>query len=213
MLSPRFGERRWASGRVLQCARVGYARDLHGWSCMPWLTKDRRAILVSFLPGPGRKDGAAARYGCAWIACIARRLLVRLANAGLSLFPSCNGAFDEESPSSRSVIHVERRHDLPSDLRICAEEEDSILFRRLGQEMVDGDQCGSRVPDEHLVALREPNMRKLGCERLLGCVDFGTVIAVNSPGKTHSASGVDTFVLEPGFPDELRRVWFEGRSV
>lgn len=45
--------------------------------------------------------------------------------------------------------------------------------------MVDGDQCGSRVPDEHLVALREPNVRKLGCERLLGCVDFGTVIAVN----------------------------------
>lgn len=135
---------------------------------------------------------------------VARRLLVRLANAGLSLFPSCNGAFDEESPSSRSVIHVERRHDLPSDLRICAEEEDSILFRRLGQEMVDGDQCGSRVPDEHLVALREPNVRKLGCERLLGCVDFGTLIAVNSPGKTHSASGINTFVLEPGFPDELR---------
>lgn len=70
--------------------------------------------------------------------------------------------------------------------------------------MVDGDQCGSRVPDEHLVALREPNLRKLGCERLLGCVDFGAVLTVNAPRETYSATGVDPFVLEPGFPDELR---------
>jgi|SRR2546427_516801 len=211
--------RKLSASAFLACASVSGGRHQVGCYSAPGL--DMLEVFMGGLACPGlltivgpswslsslrltEKDGAAARYGCAWIACIARRLLVRRANAGLSLFPSCNGAFDEQRPSSRSVIHVERRHDLPSDLRICAEEEDSILFRRLGQEMVDGDQCGSRVPDEHLVALREPNMRKLGCERLLGCVDFGTVIAVNSPGKTHSASGIDTFVLEPGFPDELR---------
>jgi len=60
--------------------------------------------------------------------------------------------------------------------------------------------CGNGAAGEAAPRL----LRKLGCERLLGCVDFGTVIAVNSPGKTHSASGIDTFVLEPGFPDELR---------
>lgn len=79
--------------------------------------------------------------------------------------------------------------------------------------MVDGDQSGSRVSDEHLVALREPNMNKLGFKRPLGGVNFGTAIAVNSPREAHSASGIDTFVLEPGSPDVLRAVGFERAGV
>ncbi len=111
------------------------------------------------------------------------------------------------------VLNVECGDDLPSNLRICAEEEDCILLSCLRKEMVDGDQCRCGVSDEHLVALRKPNVRKLCSKRLLGCVDLGLLIALNAPGQADSATGVDTFVLEPGFPHELRGVWLEGRCV
>lgn len=108
---------------------------------------------------------------------------------------------------------VESVDDLPSDLCICAKEEDGILLRCFRKKVVDSDQGGRRISHEHLVALRKPNVRKLCGKRLLGCADLGTFVALNPPRQANSATGIDTFVLEPGFPDELRGVGFEGRRV
>lgn len=79
--------------------------------------------------------------------------------------------------------------------------------------MVDGDQCRCGVSDEHLVALRKPNVRKLRSKCLLGCSDFGSFVTLNPPRQADSATGIDTLVLEPGLPGKLRGVGFEGGRV
>ncbi|WP_414606555.1 hypothetical protein [Stenotrophomonas pavanii] len=104
---------------------------------------------------------------------------------------------------SRLVIDVECVDDGCQNTRVRTKKENSILLRRLAQEVMDADQCCGLISNKYFVKLRKSHVSQMRLKDSLSCTHLIGESDINAVGEPNAAACVDKLTLKYSLPSEV----------